>query len=153
MDAGTGAWHQPCFVQLQDLDPDAEYILQVAGYRRGAEMPHPDSLNWSSPLTMRTAGAAPQARVVRNGERIAVSWVPRSSAIQHLVVLRGEGRSWWRLAHAAGGDIEPIEFPVPPSGEQAVGEYAVEVMPAPGDLGEFWTVVRPQRFPLPRDGC
>ena len=148
MNAGTGAWDQPCFVQLQDLDSDAEYILQVAGYRRGAEMPHPDSLNWSSPLTVRTAGAAPQARVVRTGDRIAVSWEPRSSAIQHLIVLRGEGRSWWWLAHATGGGIEQIEFPLPAS-----GEYAVEVIPAPGDLGEFWTVVRPQRFPLPGDGC
>ena len=148
MDAGIGAWHQPCFVQLQDLDSDAEYILEVAGYRRGAAMPHPDLLHWSSPLTVRTAGAGPQARVIRIGERLAVSWEPLSSAIRHLVVLRSEGKSWWRLAHATGSDIEPVEFPAPAS-----GQYTVEIIPAPRGLDEFWTVVRPQRVPLPSDGC
>ncbi len=137
-----------CWAELSDLQPGTAYEIEVAGYRNQPGLAHPDELSWSAPLALRTVGQQPDPRVVRDGERLIVSWTPQSDAIRYLVRLRSDGRSWWRLVHAFGGDQETVEFAVPSS-----AEYEVEIVPAPQIWGEYWPATRPSRYPAQTGPC
>lgn len=159
-EAGEGAWryqpgrtsslewgYQPgrtsshgwlCWTELADLRPGRDYEIEVAGYREQSAMPHPDLLRWSAPLTVRTVGWQPEPQVSWDGGELVVSWSRRSDAGRYLVTVRGEGRGWWRLVHASGGELETARFAAPSS-----GEYEVEIVPAPRIWGEFWPAIRP----------
>ena len=137
-----------CWAELSDLQPGTAYEIEVAGYRNQPGLAHPDELSWSAPLTVRTVGQQPAPQVVRDGERLIVSWTPQSDAIRYLVRLRSDGRSWWRLVHAFGGDQETVEFAVPSS-----AEYEAEIVPAPQIWGEYWPATRPNRYPGQSGPC
>ena len=145
---GASGLERLCWDELSDLRPGTAYEIEVAGYRNRFEIAHPDELRWSAPLTVRTVGQQPAPQVTRDGERLVVSWSPQSDAIRYLVRLRSNGRSWWRLAHASGGDLETVDFPVPSS-----AEYEVEIVPAPQIWDEYWPATRPNRFPAQTGPC
>ena len=142
----SGEWL--CWAELSGLQPGRAYEIEVAEYRDQYGMAPPDSLRWSEPLVVRTVGQRPIPQLVHDGERLVVSWARQSDAMRYLVRVRGDGRSWWQLAHASGGELETSEFAVPFD-----GEYEVEVVPAPQIWGEFWPAMRPNQIPGQSGPC
>ena len=142
----SGEWL--CWAELSGLQPGRAYEIEVAEYRDQYGMAQTNSLRWSEPITVRTVGERPIAQSVHDGERLVVSWARESDAMRYLIRVRGDGRSWWRLVHASGGELETAEFAVPFD-----GEYEVEVVPAPPIWGGFWPAMRPNRIPRATSPC
>ncbi len=112
----SGASHEThCRASWDGLEPSTTYEYQLARFDRLVHLSDPEQLQWSKTETVTTLGEPQQLSVERNEETVTVRWQRQPEAWAYVVVLRAEGRSWWKRYDPSGEPTEEVIFHDVPS--------------------------------------
>ncbi len=104
-----------CSGVLDGLAPLTTYEYQLARYLWPEQLQRPAQLQWAETQTVTTLGEPQDLSILQNGDSVSVSWKQQPDAWAYVVVLRAEGRSWWKRYEPSGEATETISFTgVPP---------------------------------------
>ena len=99
-----------CSGTLSGLTPLTTYEYQLARYIDAEQLRWPEQLQWTTTERVTTLGDPRALSIERDEETVSVSWQRQPDAWAYLVVLRAEGRSWWKRYEPTGEAIELVSF-------------------------------------------
>lgn len=89
--------HQGCLYPINGLSPGGAYEVGVGTVGHIYSPFDPDAMRWSETWAVTVPVESEGVWVSREEGGARVSWAAQAGVRRYVVVLRGEGRSWWRV--------------------------------------------------------